>query len=55
MLETIDPVNPIPAELVLRMNRASAFGRASYVSQQNGFAALSYHIYDTKPQDVNLD
>lgn len=47
--------NPIPADVVLRMNRASAFGRASYVGQQNGFAALSYDIYATQPQDVNLD
>ena len=46
---------PIPAELVLRMNRASAFGRASYVGQQNGYTALSYEIYDAKPQDVNVD
>jgi thimet oligopeptidase len=46
---------PIPAELVLRMKRASAFGRASYISQQNGYTALSYHIYAAKPQDVNLD
>ena len=46
---------PIPAELVLRMKRASAFGRASYVSQQNSYTALSYHIYAAKPQDVNLD
>jgi thimet oligopeptidase len=46
---------PIPAELVTRMNRAAAFGRASYVSQQNSYTALSYDIYDAKPQDVNLD
>jgi Zn-dependent oligopeptidase len=46
---------PIPAELVLRMKRASAFGRASFVGQQNGFTALSYEIYDAKPQDVDLD
>jgi thimet oligopeptidase len=46
---------PIPAELVLRMKRASAFGRASYISQQNGYTAVSYHIYAAKPQDVNLD
>jgi thimet oligopeptidase len=46
---------PIPADLVLRMKRASAFGRASYVGQQNGFTALSYEIYDAKPQDVDLD
>jgi thimet oligopeptidase len=46
---------PIPADLVLRMKRASAFGRASYISQQNSYTALSYDIYDAKPQDVNLD
>src|SRR5712692_5956476 len=46
---------PIPAELVLRMKRASAFGRASYVGQQNGYTALSYEIYDAKPEDVDLD
>jgi len=46
---------PIPADLVLRMNRASAFGRASFVGQQNSYTALSYEIYDAKPQDVNFD
>jgi thimet oligopeptidase len=46
---------PIPADLVLRMKRASAFGRANYVSQQIGFSALSYDIYAAKPQDVNFD
>jgi thimet oligopeptidase len=46
---------PIPADLVLRMKRASAFGRASYVAQQNGYTAVSYEIYDAKPQDVDLD
>jgi thimet oligopeptidase len=46
---------PIPADLVRRMNRASAFGRANYVGQQIGYTALSYDIYNAKPQDVNLD
>jgi thimet oligopeptidase len=46
---------PIPADLVMRMRRAAAFGRANFVSQQNGFTALSYDIYNAKPQDVNLD
>jgi thimet oligopeptidase len=46
---------PIPAELVLRMNRASAFGRANYVAQQNGFTALSYELYELRPQDVDPD
>jgi thimet oligopeptidase len=46
---------PIPAELVLRMRRASAFGRANFVAQQNGYTAVSYDIYNAKPQDVDLD
>jgi thimet oligopeptidase len=46
---------PIPAELVERMNRASAFGRGIWVARQNNFTALSYDIYKTKPQDVDLD
>jgi len=45
----------IPAELVARMKRASAFGRASFVSQQLSYTAISYDIYNAKPQDVNLD
>jgi thimet oligopeptidase len=46
---------PIPAELVLRMKRASAFGRAGGVDQQGGYAALSYEIYDANPKDVDVD
>ncbi len=46
---------PIPAELVARMNRAAAFGRGAWVSRQNSFSAVSYDIYKTKPEDVNLD
>jgi thimet oligopeptidase len=46
---------PIPAELVARMNRASAFGRAGYVAAQISYTAISYDIYKDKPQDVNLD
>jgi len=46
---------PIPAELVARMNRASAFGRGGWVGRQNSFSAISYDIYKTKPEDVNLD
>jgi len=45
----------IPAELVARMNRASAFGRASWVSAQDSYSAISYEIYSRKPQDVDLD
>lgn len=46
---------PIPADLVARMNRASAFGRAMWVATQNSYSAISFDIYKTKPQDVNLD
>ena len=46
---------PIPAELVARMNRAAAFGRGGWVGRQNSFSAISYDIYKTKPEDVNLD
>jgi thimet oligopeptidase len=46
---------PIPAELVARMNRASAFGRGAWVCRQNALSAISYGIYKTKPDDVNLD
>jgi thimet oligopeptidase len=46
---------PIPADLVARMNRASAFGRGGWVGRQNSFTAISYDIYKTKPADVDLD
>jgi thimet oligopeptidase len=46
---------PIPAELVARMNRASAFRRAGGVASQNAYSAISYDVYKTKPDDVDLD
>src|SRR6266404_403111 len=46
---------PIPAELVTRMNRASAFGRGMWASQQNAYTAISYDVYKTKPENVDLD
>ncbi len=46
---------PIPAELVARMNRASAFGRGGWAGRQNSYSAISYDIYKTKPEDVDLD
>ncbi len=46
---------PIPADLVARMNRASAFGRAGSAAAQVNYTALSYDIYKGKPADVDLD
>ncbi len=46
---------PIPAELVARMNRASAFGRGIWVQQQNSYTAISYELYRTRPQDVDIE
>jgi thimet oligopeptidase len=46
---------PIPAELVARMNRASAFGRGISVSQQDEYTAISYDLYKSKPDGVDPD
>jgi thimet oligopeptidase len=43
----------IPSELVARMNRASAFGRASDVAAQNTYTAISYDMYKSEPKDVD--
>ncbi|MGH9572893.1 MAG: M3 family metallopeptidase [Candidatus Acidiferrales bacterium] len=44
---------PIPTELVAKMNRALAFGRAGYVTQQLAFAAISYDMYKGNPEDID--
>jgi thimet oligopeptidase len=46
---------PIPADLIRRMNRASAFSRGNYIMRQNVFTAISYDIYKADPQNVDLD
>lgn len=46
---------PIPAELVNRMNRAAAFGRAGAGEQQVAYSAISYDMYKDKPADVDPD
>jgi thimet oligopeptidase len=46
---------PIPADLVEKMNRASAFGRGGWVDRQNSFTAISYDVYKVRPEDVNFD
>ena len=44
---------PIPAELVTRMRRASEFGKAMNVRQQMVYAKLSLSIYDRDPKSVD--
>ena len=46
---------PIPADLVARMNRAAAFGRGNSTAAQLSYTAISYNIYKGKPEDVDLD
>ena len=46
---------PIPADLVARMNRAAAFGRAHDVALQNTFSEISYDIYKDKPEAIDPD
>lgn len=46
---------PIPADLVERMNRASAFGRGTWAMTQNSYTALSYDLYKSKPQTLDPD
>jgi thimet oligopeptidase len=46
---------PIPAELVARMNRASAFARGTSTSQQNEYTAISYDLYKSKAEGTDPD
>ncbi|HUQ31920.1 MAG TPA: M3 family metallopeptidase [Pyrinomonadaceae bacterium] len=46
---------PIPAELVRQMKRASEFGKGLTVRRQMVYAKLSLSIYDRKPTEVNTD
>ncbi|QKJ18434.1 M3 family metallopeptidase [Microbacterium hominis] len=43
---------PIPADLVARMRRADAFGRALEVRRQLGHARVSYHLHADRPADL---
>src|SRR5262249_52571298 len=45
----------IPGSLVAKMNRANAFGRASWVSRQNVYTAISFDLYNRKPDAANPD
>jgi len=46
---------PIPADLVVRMNRASALGRGRSTAGQLGYTAISYDLYKGKPDGMDLD
>lgn len=46
---------PIPAELVHRMNRASAFGRADGVRAQLFYCAYSLETHNQDPEKLDLD
>jgi thimet oligopeptidase len=45
----------IPGDLVARMNRASAFGRANYVANVNAYAAISYDLHKGRPEETDPD
>ncbi|MFQ5600670.1 MAG: M3 family metallopeptidase [Candidatus Krumholzibacteriia bacterium] len=44
---------PIPAELVERLRRASEFGKGTYVRQQMYYAMLSLSLYDRDPKELD--
>jgi len=46
---------PIPVELVQKMRRADAFGRASSTANQAYYSAISLNIYNRPPDQVNTD
>ncbi|MGA8162642.1 MAG: M3 family metallopeptidase, partial [Acidobacteriaceae bacterium] len=46
---------PLPAELVLRMNRAGAFGRADWVRTQLFYTTCSLETHHVDPSTLDLD
>jgi thimet oligopeptidase len=46
---------PVPVDLVERMRKADAFGRALGVSGQTLLAALSFEVYSRPPDQVDTD
>lgn len=48
-------LQPIPTELVQRMNRAATFGRASAMARQNVYTAISYEMYQGDPASIDPD
>lgn len=45
----------LPADLIAKMNRASAFGRGSGVSTQDALSAISFDIYTASPATLDPD
>ncbi|HEY2923724.1 MAG TPA: M3 family metallopeptidase, partial [Candidatus Eisenbacteria bacterium] len=46
---------PIPTEMVERMRRADWFGRATSISYQNLYSAISLHYYNRPAKEVDTD
>jgi thimet oligopeptidase len=46
---------PIPTELVARMNRASAFGRGNWVRGQLFYTRFALDLHDREPSTIDLD
>jgi thimet oligopeptidase len=45
----------LPVDLIARMNRASAFGRASWVQGQLFYSTYSLDLHDRAPEAIDLD
>jgi thimet oligopeptidase len=45
----------LPAELIDKMNRASAFGRASWVQRQLFYSTYALNLHDRAPEAIDLD
>jgi thimet oligopeptidase len=45
----------IPEELIARMNRANAFGRAAWVQRQLYYSTLSLDLHDQAPDKFDVD
>ena len=46
---------PLPLDLIERMNRASAFGRAGWVQGQLFYSTYSLEVHDRPPDTLDLD
>ncbi len=46
---------PIPAELVARMNAASAYGRARWLQSQLLYSSFAFQVHDQPPAGIDFD